>query len=109
MEAVSSLSIIWNSLTFLINFNQWKAAKEELNENDEDEPENAYEILEKKRQREIEVCKWISLFINCIFNWWELFPYILCLQEWHAQQIASGEAKDNANFQPLGGDWYEIL
>lgn len=28
------------------------------------------------------------------------------LQEWHAQQIASGEAKDNANFQPLGGDWY---
>uniref|UniRef100_A0A5B6YQ61 Putative WW domain-containing protein isoform 1 n=1 Tax=Davidia involucrata TaxID=16924 RepID=A0A5B6YQ61_DAVIN len=39
------------------------------------------EILEKKRQREIE--------------------------EWHAQQIASGEAKDNANFQPLCGDWRE--
>ncbi|ESR65901.1 hypothetical protein CICLE_v10007493mg [Citrus x clementina] len=55
---------------------KWKAAKEELNENEEDEPENAYEILERKRQREIE--------------------------EWRAQQIASGEAKDNANFQPLG-------
>ncbi|KAJ8755007.1 hypothetical protein K2173_015519 [Erythroxylum novogranatense] len=59
---------------------KWKAAKEELNEN-EDEPDNPYEILEKKRQREIE--------------------------EWHAKQIASGEAKDNANFQPLGGDWRE--
>ncbi|GMY30859.1 Formin-binding protein 4 [Fagus crenata] len=57
---------------------KWKAAKEELRE-DEKEPEDAYEILERKRQREIE--------------------------EWHARQIASGEAKDNANFQPLGGDW----
>ena len=37
-----------------------------------------------------------------------LVPYLFLLfQEWHAQQIASGEAKDNANFQPLGGDWYE--
>ncbi|EXB97662.1 Formin-binding protein 4 [Morus notabilis] len=60
--------------------NKWKAAKEELLE-DEEEPKNAYEMLERKRQREIE--------------------------EWHAQQIASGEAKDNANFQPLGGDWRE--
>ncbi|KAH7574720.1 hypothetical protein JRO89_XS03G0335100 [Xanthoceras sorbifolium] len=60
---------------------KWKAAKEELNDNEEDEPENAYEVLEKKRQREIEV--------------------------WRAQQIASGEAKDNANFQPLGGNWRE--
>ncbi|XP_065861588.1 uncharacterized protein [Euphorbia lathyris] len=60
---------------------KWKAAKEELNETEEDEPENAYEMLERKRQREIE--------------------------EWHAKQIASGEAKDNANFQPLGGDWRE--
>ncbi|KAL3503657.1 hypothetical protein ACH5RR_038106 [Cinchona calisaya] len=59
---------------------KWKAAKEELQE-EENEPENAYEILEKKRQREIE--------------------------EWYAQQIASGEARDNANFQPLGGDWRE--
>ncbi|KAF3453268.1 hypothetical protein FNV43_RR03708 [Rhamnella rubrinervis] len=59
---------------------KWKAAKEELLE-DEEEPQNAYEMLERKRQREIE--------------------------EWHAQQIASGEAKDNANFQPLGGDWRE--
>ncbi|PON86351.1 WW domain containing protein [Trema orientale] len=60
--------------------NKWKAAKEELLE-DEEEPENAYEMLERKRQKEIE--------------------------EWRAQQIASGEAKDNANFQPLGGDWRE--
>lgn len=60
---------------------KWKAAKEELNENEEEEPKSAYEIFEKKRQREIEV--------------------------WHAKQIASGEAKDNANFQPLGGDWRE--
>ncbi|XWS51699.1 hypothetical protein CRYUN_Cryun11dG0006000 [Craigia yunnanensis] len=60
---------------------KWKAVKEELHENAEDEPENVYEILEKKRQREIE--------------------------EWHAQQLASGEAKDNANFQPLGSDWRE--
>ncbi|KAF5949611.1 hypothetical protein HYC85_011604 [Camellia sinensis] len=58
-----------------------KAAKEKLQEDEEDEPENAYEILEKKRQREIE--------------------------EWRAQQIASGEARANANFQPLGGDWRE--
>ncbi|KAK8691179.1 hypothetical protein V6N13_074697 [Hibiscus sabdariffa] len=60
---------------------KWKAAKEELQENADNEPENAYEILERKRQQEIE--------------------------EWHAQQLASGEAKDNANFQPLGGDWRE--
>ncbi|XP_026410304.1 uncharacterized protein LOC113305489 [Papaver somniferum] len=60
---------------------KWKAAKEELHEDDEDEPESAYEMLEKKKQRETE--------------------------EWRARQIASGEAKDNANFQPLGGDWRE--
>lgn len=36
---------------------QWKAAKEELHENAEDEPENPYAMLERKRQREIEVCK----------------------------------------------------
>ncbi|XP_073157114.1 uncharacterized protein [Henckelia pumila] len=60
--------------------NKWKAAKEELHE-EEEEPENAYEMLERKRQREIE--------------------------EWQTEQIASGEAKDNANFQPLGGDWRE--
>ncbi|KAK9089936.1 hypothetical protein Scep_029018 [Stephania cephalantha] len=60
---------------------KWKAAKEELHEDEDDEPENAYEILERKRQREIE--------------------------EWRAQQIASGEAKENANFLPLGGDWRE--
>ncbi|KAE9598561.1 hypothetical protein Lal_00021035 [Lupinus albus] len=59
---------------------KWKAAKEELLE-EEEEPESLYEALERKRQREIE--------------------------EWRANQIASGEAKDNANFQPLGGDWRE--
>ncbi|XP_023525279.1 formin-binding protein 4-like isoform X2 [Cucurbita pepo subsp. pepo] len=58
---------------------KWKAAKEELE--DEEEPENAYEILERKREREI--------------------------KEWHAQQVASGDAKENSNFQPLGGDWRE--
>ncbi|CAH9108058.1 unnamed protein product [Cuscuta europaea] len=57
---------------------KWKAAKEELHA-EEEEPASAYEKLEKKRTREIE--------------------------EWRAKQIASGEAKDNANFQPLGGDW----
>ncbi|XP_057833973.1 uncharacterized protein LOC131044633 isoform X2 [Cryptomeria japonica] len=61
---------------------KWKAAKEELHgSDDEDENEKALEVLEKKRQREIE--------------------------EWRMQQIASGEAQDNANFQPLGGDWRE--
>ncbi|KAF5199634.1 Ww domain-containing protein [Thalictrum thalictroides] len=60
---------------------KWKAAKEELHEDEEDEPQNAYEMLERKRQREIDA--------------------------WRAQQIATGEAKDNANFQPLGGDWRE--
>ncbi|KAK9941155.1 hypothetical protein M0R45_017777 [Rubus argutus] len=59
---------------------KWKAAKEEMLE-DEEEPENTYELLERKRQREIE--------------------------EWYKQQITSGEAKDNANFQPLGGNWRE--
>ncbi|XP_020596770.1 uncharacterized protein LOC110036624 [Phalaenopsis equestris] len=58
---------------------KWKAAKEELHE--EEEPESALEILEKKRQKEIE--------------------------GWHARQIATGEAQDNANFVPLGGDWRE--
>lgn len=31
--------------------------------------------------------------------------YCYFLQEWRARQIASGEAQDNANFVPLGGDW----
>ncbi|KAJ4816616.1 WW domain-containing protein [Rhynchospora pubera] len=61
--------------------NKWKAAKEELDGDYEDEPESAYEALERKRQREIE--------------------------EWRQHQIASGEAQDNANFVPLGGDWRE--
>ncbi|KAL9235240.1 hypothetical protein vseg_010018 [Gypsophila vaccaria] len=57
---------------------KWKAAKEELEE-EEERRETPLEILERKRQREIE--------------------------DWRAQQIASGEAKENANFQPLGGNW----
>ena len=58
---------------------KWKAAKEELNDSEEEEDDS--EILDRKRKREIE--------------------------EWKSRQIASGEAKDNANFQPLGGDWRE--
>ncbi|KAL5972413.1 hypothetical protein ACLOJK_041667 [Asimina triloba] len=69
---------------------KWKAAKEELHAEEEDEPENAYEILERKKQREIEACLTVCF-----------------LQEWRARQISSGEALDNANFQPLGGDWRE--
>ncbi|XP_021740742.1 formin-binding protein 4-like isoform X1 [Chenopodium quinoa] len=60
---------------------KWKAAKEELQEEEKEERKTPLEMLEKKRQREIE--------------------------GWRAQQIASGEAKENANFQPLGGDWRE--
>ncbi|XP_018439426.1 uncharacterized protein LOC108811825 isoform X2 [Raphanus sativus] len=60
---------------------KWKAAKEELNDSEEEEEEDNYGILDRKRRREIE--------------------------EWKSRQIASGEAKDNANFQPLGGDWRE--
>lgn len=45
------------------------------------------------------------LYYHLILLYWGLtvFSYE---QEWRAQQIASGEARDNANFQPLGGDWY---
>lgn len=38
------------------SFHQWKAAKEELHAEEEEERESALEKLEKKRQREIEVC-----------------------------------------------------
>jgi hypothetical protein len=31
------------------------------------------------------------------------------IDEWRKQQIASGEAQENANFVPLGGDWYCFL
>ena len=37
---------------------QWKAAKEELHSEEDEEPENAYEVLERKRKKEIEV--WLS-------------------------------------------------
>ncbi|KAJ1259061.1 hypothetical protein BS78_10G124400 [Paspalum vaginatum] len=58
---------------------KWKAAKEELRDEEEDEPESALEALERKRRKEIE--------------------------EWRKQQIASGEAQENANFVPVRGDW----
>lgn len=57
-------------------FYQWKAAKEELHENEEDEPENAYKILERKRQKEIEVSKLIlcsRLFIHFHCSWSLIF------------------------------------
>ncbi|KAL9259874.1 Formin-binding protein 4-like protein [Drosera capensis] len=59
---------------------KWKAVKEQIHD-EEEEPDDAVEILERKRQREIE--------------------------EWRLKQLASGVAKENANFQPLGGDWRE--
>jgi len=58
---------------------KWKAAKEELRGEEEEEPESALEALERKRQKEIE--------------------------EWRKQQITSGEAQENANFVPVRGDW----
>ncbi|KAI4975489.1 hypothetical protein ZWY2020_049096 [Hordeum vulgare] len=58
---------------------KWKAAKEELRDEEEEEPEDALEYLERKRRKEID--------------------------GWRKQQIASGEAKENANFVPLGGNW----
>ncbi|XP_066375710.1 uncharacterized protein [Miscanthus floridulus] len=60
---------------------KWKAAKEELRDEEEEEPESALEALERKRQKEIE--------------------------EWRKQQIASGEAQENANFVPVRGDWHD--
>ncbi|PUZ61042.1 hypothetical protein GQ55_4G238000 [Panicum hallii var. hallii] len=61
---------------------KWKAAKEELRD-EEEEPESALEALERKRQKEIE--------------------------EWRKQQIASGEAQENANFVPVRGDCRKFL
>lgn len=79
-RSVTSVSSLRSNKKVSSLVDKWKAAKEEL-QGEEEEPRSALEILEKKKQREIE--------------------------EWYAQQIASGEAKDNANFQPLGGDWRE--
>ncbi|KAG8385994.1 hypothetical protein BUALT_Bualt03G0102900 [Buddleja alternifolia] len=76
-RAVAVVSTLRSNKKVSSLVDKWKAAKEELHE-EEEEPEDAHEILEKKRQREIE--------------------------EWRVHQIASGEAKDNPNFQPLGGD-----
>ncbi|CAM6047128.1 unnamed protein product [Sphagnum compactum] len=65
--------------------NKWLAAKEELHSSEEDEEDKALfdlEAIEKKRQKEVE--------------------------EWRSQQLASGGALENANFQPLGTlDWRE--
>ncbi|CAI5535667.1 unnamed protein product, partial [Closterium sp. Naga37s-1] len=68
--------------------NKWKAAKEELDEErmrreqEEEERERALydgEVIGKKRQKKIE--------------------------EWKQQQLQTGEAEENANFQPLAVDW----
>eukprot|EP00850_Spirogloea_muscicola_P014131 SM000099S25237 [mRNA] locus=s99:475120:480131:+ [translate_table: standard] len=60
--------------------NKWKAAKEELQESDQEEQDTA-EAREIKRLKELE--------------------------EWRRQQLASGGALENANFQPVAGDWRE--
>ncbi|GBG72434.1 hypothetical protein CBR_g12012 [Chara braunii] len=67
---------------------KWQAAKEEMMQREDevsDEERALYDpdALERKREKEIE--------------------------EWRRQQLASGEALENSNFQPLGGvlDWRE--
>ncbi|KAK4779155.1 hypothetical protein SAY86_006683 [Trapa natans] len=82
-RTVASTSSLRSNKKVSSLLDKWKAAKEELEEEEEEEDEAtaALAALERKRKREIE--------------------------EWHAQQIFSGEAKENANFQPLGGDWRE--
>ncbi|XP_024539755.1 formin-binding protein 4 isoform X1 [Selaginella moellendorffii] len=63
--------------------NKWMAAKQELHESDDEDGEKElydHEAIERKRQREID--------------------------DWRREQIASGQALDNVNFQPLGPiDW----
>ena len=46
---------------FFISLLQWKAAKEELRDEEEEEPEDALEYLERKRRKEIDVTLFISL------------------------------------------------
>ena len=79
-----------------------------MEEADEEDADNALMHLEKKRQREIEVYtmkSWsITWICNCMGSCCHRLSYF-SFQEWRAHQIASGEAKDNANFQPLSGDW----
>ena len=59
----------------MLLFYQWKAAKEELDENAEDEPENAYKILEKKRQQGIKVPK-MNLYSLLVYTFsLVLVPY----------------------------------
>ncbi|KAL6596605.1 hypothetical protein ACP70R_047248 [Stipagrostis hirtigluma subsp. patula] len=77
-RAVSVTSSLRSNKKVSSLVDKWKAAKEELRD-EEEEPESALEALERKRQKEIE--------------------------EWRKQQIASGEAKENANFVPIRGDW----
>jgi hypothetical protein len=43
---------------------QWKAAKEELRDEEEEEPEDALEALERKRRKEIDV----TLFTSSLDN-----------------------------------------
>eukprot|EP00250_Pteridium_aquilinum_P007390 c17117_g1_i1 orf=968-4012(-) len=81
-HAVAAAPMLNKKVSSLVN--KWKQAKEELHGGEDDEDDKALydvEVLEKKRKKEIE--------------------------EWRRQQIASGEALDNANFQPLGTDWRE--
>lgn len=59
-------------------FFQWKAAKEELHAEEKDEPESAYEILERKRQRGIEVkpsciCRDLSHLHASVWKFYCLF------------------------------------
>ncbi|KAI5056830.1 hypothetical protein GOP47_0028648 [Adiantum capillus-veneris] len=82
-HAVAAAPMLNKKVSSLVN--KWKQAKEELHGGEDEDDEKALfdvETLMKKRQKEIE--------------------------EWRRQQIASGEALDNANFQPLGTlDWRE--
>ncbi|KAH7372476.1 hypothetical protein KP509_17G006200 [Ceratopteris richardii] len=82
-HAIAAAPMLNKKVSNLVS--KWKQAKEELHGDEDDDEDKALydlEVLEKKRQKEIE--------------------------EWRRQQIASGEALDNANFQPLGNlDWRE--
>ncbi|MCO5614981.1 hypothetical protein L7F22_069268 [Adiantum nelumboides] len=82
-HAVAAAPMLNKKVSSLVS--KWKQAKEELHAGEDEDEDKALfdvEVLEKKRQKEIE--------------------------EWRRQQIASGEALDNANFQPLGTlDWRE--
>ena len=60
----------------VFDFDQWKAAKEELLESEE-EPQTAYEMLERKRQKEIEVFSFLILLMN--FSTMVYFIYFILI------------------------------